>query len=74
VTAPGGAAERFGALAGAEAEAVLTQVAPELMRSRPGASPIPREIADALAYLVCPRSANTAGSDLVVDGGLLKTA
>jgi NAD(P)-dependent dehydrogenase (short-subunit alcohol dehydrogenase family) len=34
----------------------------------------PQEIADAVAYLASPRAGSTTGTDLVVDGGLLKTA
>ncbi len=32
----------------------------------------PREIADAVAFLASPRSASTTGTELVVDGGMLK--
>ncbi|MBE2315818.1 SDR family oxidoreductase [Solirubrobacter sp. CPCC 204708] len=73
-TAPGGAAERFGAMVGADAEAVLSTVGPQMMSISTGRLADPQEIADAVAYLVSPRSASTTGTDLVVDGGLLKTA
>ena len=33
-----------------------------------------QEVADAVAYLASPRAGSTTGTDLVVDGGLLKTA
>ena len=73
-TDPGGAAERFGAMVGADADAVLTKVAPEMMGVSTGRLATAQEIADAVAYLASPRAASTTGSDLVVDGGLLKTA
>jgi NAD(P)-dependent dehydrogenase (short-subunit alcohol dehydrogenase family) len=73
-TDPGGAAERFGAMVGADAEAVLTKVAPEMMGIATGRLADPQEIADAVAFLASPRSASTTGADLVVDGGLVKTA
>ena len=59
---------------GATSEAVLTQVGPELMSISVGRLADPQEIADAVAYLVSPRAGSTTGADLVVDGGLLKTA
>jgi len=73
-TREGGAAERFGTMVGASSEAVLTKVGPELMSISVGRLADPQEIADAVAYLVSPRAGSTTGADLVVDGGLLKTA
>ena len=73
-TRPDGAAERLGAMLGAEPEAVLSTVAPELMSVSTGRLADAQEIADAVAYLVSPRAGSTTGADLVVDGGLLKTA
>ena len=73
-TRPDGAAERFGAMVGAEPQAVLDRIAPELMSISTGRLANPQEIADAAAYLVSPRAGSTTGADLVVDGGLLKTA
>jgi NAD(P)-dependent dehydrogenase (short-subunit alcohol dehydrogenase family) len=73
-TDPGGAAERFGSMVGADADAVLTKVAPEMMGLSTGRLATAQEVADAVAYLASPRAASTTGSDLVVDGGLLKTA
>lgn len=61
-------------MVGADAEAVLTTVAPEMMNISTGRLADPQEIADAVAFLASPRSASTTGADLVVDGGLLKTA
>ena len=49
-------------------------VAPELMSISVGRLADAQEIADAVAYLVSPRAGSTTGADLVVDGGLLKTA
>lgn len=73
-TDAGGAAERFAELVGATPQAVLERVGPELMSISTGRLADPQEIADAVAYLASPRSASTTGTDLVVDGGLLKTA
>ncbi len=73
-TRAGGAAERFGELVGATPQAVIAEVAPELMSISVGRLADPQEIADAVAYLVSPRAGSTTGADLVVDGGLLKTA
>jgi len=73
-TDPGGAAERLGAMVGADAGAVVTEIAPKMMSLSTGRLADPQEIADAVAFLASPRSASTTGTDLVVDGGLLKTA
>ena len=73
-TDPGGAAERFGEMVGAEAEAVIATVAPEMMGLLTGRLASAQEVADAVAYLASPRAASTTGADLVVDGGLLKAA
>jgi NAD(P)-dependent dehydrogenase (short-subunit alcohol dehydrogenase family) len=71
-TDAGGAAERFADMVGASPQAVMEEVvAASLSVGRLGD---PQEIADAVAYLVSPRAASTTGTDLVVDGGLLKTA
>ena len=72
-TDPGGAADRFADMVGADADTVLSAVAPEMMSISTGRLAEPREIADAVAYLASPRSASTTGTDLVVDGGLVKT-
>ncbi len=61
-------------MVGATPQAVLTEVGPELMSISVGRLADPQEIADAVAYLVSPRAGSTTGADLVVDGGLLKTA
>ena len=73
-TDAGGAAERFGAMVGADKDAVIATVAPEMMHLSTGRLATAQEVADAVAYLASPRSASTTGADLVVDGGLLKTA
>ena len=73
-TDPGGAAERLGAMVGADADAVIATVAPEMMGLVTGRLATAQEVADAVAYLASPRAASTTGADLVVDGGLLKAA
>ncbi len=72
-TDAGGAADIFGAQVGADREQVLTRIAPEMMRLTTGRLAEPEEIADAIALLVSPRSANTTGADFVVDSGHLKS-
>jgi NAD(P)-dependent dehydrogenase (short-subunit alcohol dehydrogenase family) len=73
-TDAGGAADIVAGWTGNDPEQVVATVAPELMQLTTGRFVQPQEIADAVAYLASPRSASTTGTDLVVDGGLLKTA
>jgi NAD(P)-dependent dehydrogenase (short-subunit alcohol dehydrogenase family) len=61
------------AMTGSEREAVLTTVAPEMMSVTTKRLVDPREVADAVLLLASPRSASTTGSEVAVDGGLLKT-
>jgi NAD(P)-dependent dehydrogenase (short-subunit alcohol dehydrogenase family) len=71
-TKPGGAAEVLSGVTGADADAVVKQVAPEMMRLSTGRLVRPQEIADVVALLASPRSGSTTGADYVVDGGYLK--
>lgn len=71
-TEDGGAADILAAQVGADRDSVLNTVAPEMMKLTTGRLAAPQEIADAVAFLVSPRSTNTTGADLVVDSGLLK--
>jgi NAD(P)-dependent dehydrogenase (short-subunit alcohol dehydrogenase family) len=73
-TDEGGAADIVAGWTGNDAEQVVATVAPELMQLTTGRFVEPQEIADAVAYLASPRAGSTTGADLVVDGGLLKTA
>jgi NAD(P)-dependent dehydrogenase (short-subunit alcohol dehydrogenase family) len=61
-------------MVGADKDAVIATVAPEMMHLSTGRLATAQEVADAVAYLASPRAASTTGADLVVDGGLLKTA
>ena len=61
-------------MVGADADAVIATVAPEMMGLVTGRLATAQEVADAVAYLASPRAASTTGADLVVDGGLLKAA
>ena len=61
-------------MVGAGADEVLATVAPEMMGLSTGRLATAQEVADAVAYLASPRAGSTTGTDLVVDGGLLKTA
>jgi NAD(P)-dependent dehydrogenase (short-subunit alcohol dehydrogenase family) len=71
-TEQGGAADIIAAQVGADRDAVMDQLAPEMMALRTGRLLDPQEIADVIALLVSPRSASTTGADVVVDGGFLK--
>jgi NAD(P)-dependent dehydrogenase (short-subunit alcohol dehydrogenase family) len=71
-TDEGGAADILAEQTGTDRESVMTTVAPKMMRLATGRLVDPREIADAVAFLASPRSASTTGTELVVDGGMLK--
>ncbi|MBO0875522.1 MAG: SDR family oxidoreductase [Pseudonocardia sp.] len=72
-TEEGGAADVFGAKVGADRDAVLDRLAPEMMNLTTGRLATPEEIADVVALLASPRSASTTGADFVVDSGMLKS-
>ncbi|MFB4319590.1 SDR family NAD(P)-dependent oxidoreductase [Actinomadura sp. 21ATH] len=71
-TKDGGAADVIGAQAGADRQAVIEKVAPEMMALTTGRLVEPQEIADAVVLLASPRSGSTTGADFVVDSGFLK--
>jgi len=71
-TEEGGAADILAAQAGTDRDSVMNTVAPEMMNLTTGRLVDPREIADVIALLVSPRSANTTGSEFAVDSGWLK--
>ncbi|RVX46557.1 NAD(P)-dependent dehydrogenase (short-subunit alcohol dehydrogenase family) [Nonomuraea polychroma] len=71
-TKDGGAAEVIGGMAGASKEAVIAQVAPDMMRLVTGRLVHPQEIADMVALLASPRSASTTGAEFAIDGGFRK--
>jgi NAD(P)-dependent dehydrogenase (short-subunit alcohol dehydrogenase family) len=71
-TDEGGAADILAAQTGADREGVLTTIAPEMMQLTTGRLADPQEIADAVAFLASPRSGSTTGTELVVDGGMIK--
>jgi NAD(P)-dependent dehydrogenase (short-subunit alcohol dehydrogenase family) len=71
-TEEGGAADILAAQVGADRDAVMDRVAPEMMALRTGRLVDPQEVADAIVLLASPRSASTTGADVVVDGGFLK--
>jgi len=72
-TEEGGAADILAAQVGADRDAVMDRVAPEMMALRTGRLVDPQEVADAIVLLASPRSASTTGADVVVDGGFLKS-
>ncbi|MFC4852905.1 SDR family NAD(P)-dependent oxidoreductase [Actinophytocola glycyrrhizae] len=72
-TEEGGAADIIAARAGADRDAVLDTLAPQMMNMVTGKLVDPQEIADVVALLASPRSASTTGADFVVDGGFLKS-
>jgi len=71
-TDEGGAADMIAAQAGADRDTVMESIVPEMMNLTTGRFVEPREIADAVALLVSPRSASTTGAEFVVDSGFLK--
>jgi NAD(P)-dependent dehydrogenase (short-subunit alcohol dehydrogenase family) len=73
-TDEGGAADILAAQLGSDRDSVMATVAPEMMQLSTGRLVAPEEIADAVAFLASPRSASTTGTELVVDGGMLKAA
>ncbi|MFC4564345.1 SDR family NAD(P)-dependent oxidoreductase [Nocardiopsis mangrovi] len=71
-TEEGGAADIIAAGVGADRDAVMDTVAPEMMKLAIGRLVTPQEVADMIALLASPRSASTTGADYVVDAGFLK--
>jgi NAD(P)-dependent dehydrogenase (short-subunit alcohol dehydrogenase family) len=71
-TDDGGAADIIAAQAGTDRETVLATAAPQAMSLTTGRLADPQEIADVVALLASPRSANTTGAEFVVDSGMLK--
>jgi NAD(P)-dependent dehydrogenase (short-subunit alcohol dehydrogenase family) len=72
-TDEGGAADILAEQIGTDREQVMTTLAPEMMRLTTGRLVDAQEIADAVALLASPRSASTTGTEVVVDGGMVKT-
>ncbi|ALG09961.1 SDR family NAD(P)-dependent oxidoreductase [Kibdelosporangium phytohabitans] len=72
-TEEGGAADIIAERAGADRDAVMDTLAPQMMNMVTGRLVDPQEIADVVALLASPRSASTTGADFVVDGGFLKS-
>jgi NAD(P)-dependent dehydrogenase (short-subunit alcohol dehydrogenase family) len=71
-TKDGGAAEVIGGMAGTSKDAVIAQVAPDMMRLVTGRLVHPQEIADMVALLASPRSSSTTGAEFAIDGGFRK--
>ena len=72
-TDEGGAADILAAQTGTDRDQVMTTLAPEMMRLTTGRLVDAQEIADAVVLLASPRSGSTAGTEFVVDGGMVKT-
>jgi NAD(P)-dependent dehydrogenase (short-subunit alcohol dehydrogenase family) len=68
----GGVADLLAEQAGTDRETAMSQVAPEAMNLTTGRLADPQEVADVVALLASPRSANTTGSEFAVDSGFLK--
>jgi NAD(P)-dependent dehydrogenase (short-subunit alcohol dehydrogenase family) len=73
-TDEGGAADVLAEQTSTDRETVLSKLAPEMMQLHTGRLVDPREVADAVLLLVSPRSGSTSGTELVVDGGMVKAA
>ena len=71
-TEDGGAADVLANQFGADRDAVMDKVAPEMMALRTGRLVDPQEVADVIVLLASPRSASTTGADFAVDAGFLK--
>jgi NAD(P)-dependent dehydrogenase (short-subunit alcohol dehydrogenase family) len=71
-TEEGGAADIIAGMAGTDRDSAMDSVAPQMMKLTTGRLVDPQEIADVVALLVSPRSANTTGADFPVDAGFLK--
>ncbi|MBT2207137.1 SDR family NAD(P)-dependent oxidoreductase [Actinomadura sp. NEAU-AAG7] len=71
-TEEGGAADVLAGATGADRDAVMDSVAPEMMSLSTGRLALPQEVADVVALLASPRSASTTGADFAVDSGFLK--
>jgi NAD(P)-dependent dehydrogenase (short-subunit alcohol dehydrogenase family) len=71
-TEEGGAADVLAQATGADRDAVMDKVAPEMMNLTTGRLVEPQEVADAVVLLASPRSASTTGAEFAVDGGFLK--
>jgi NAD(P)-dependent dehydrogenase (short-subunit alcohol dehydrogenase family) len=71
-TEDGAAADVIAAQAGTDRDTVLSAVAPQAMSLTTGRLGDPQDIADVVALLASPRSANTTGAEFVVDCGMLK--
>jgi NAD(P)-dependent dehydrogenase (short-subunit alcohol dehydrogenase family) len=52
---------------------VISTLAPEMMALTTGRLADPQEVADAIVLLCSPRAASTIGTELLVDGGLVKS-
>jgi NAD(P)-dependent dehydrogenase (short-subunit alcohol dehydrogenase family) len=65
-------ADMIAVQAGTDRENVLSTIVPESMGLTTGRMAYAQEIADVVALFVSPRSANTTGSEVVVDSGFLK--
>jgi NAD(P)-dependent dehydrogenase (short-subunit alcohol dehydrogenase family) len=71
-TEEGGAADILAGMLGVDRDSVMDRVGPEMMSLTTGRFVDPQEIADVVALLASPRSASTTGTEMIVDGGLLK--
>ncbi|MFD0683860.1 SDR family NAD(P)-dependent oxidoreductase [Actinomadura fibrosa] len=71
-TEEGGAADVLAGATGADRDAVMDSVAPEMMGLTTGRLAEPQEVADVVALLASPRSASTTGAEFAVDSGYLK--
>ena len=71
-TDEGGVADMIASQAGTDKDSVINNLVPDMMKLTTGRFVDPQEIADAVALLASPRSANTTGADFVIDSGFLK--
>ncbi|GAA3383049.1 SDR family NAD(P)-dependent oxidoreductase [Cryptosporangium minutisporangium] len=71
-TDDGGVVDIIASRTGTDRDDVIGALVPEMMKLTTGRVVEPTEIADMVALLASPRSANTTGAEFVIDSGLLK--
>lgn len=72
-TAPGGFADATAAAAGTTAQEALDVVVPQSMGISSGRITEPQEVADLVLFLASSVAGNITGTEIVIDGGQIKT-
>ncbi|WP_329295519.1 SDR family NAD(P)-dependent oxidoreductase [Streptomyces sp. NBC_01455] len=72
-TTPGGFADATAAAAGTTAQEALDVIVPQSMGITTGRITEPHEVADLTLYLASPLANNITGTEIIIDGGQIKT-